>query len=123
MRLPVPRVLVRTAPGLLVTVATATASAQCRTIDFEGLPPGTVVTDQYAGVTFVVFPESCGPGDPAAMIVDVGSDAASETQALQVGFGCPDFGSDRLDIVFDELQRAVSFTVGGSVPGRSSSRP
>ena len=49
--------------GLVVAgalVISAEAPGQCRTIDFEDLPAGTEVSDQYDGVDFFAWPGSCG---------------------------------------------------------------
>ena len=85
------------------------------TIDFENLANGTVVTNQYAGVTFSCIPASCGGGNPDAIIeVNPAGGTSSGTHALTLGTGCPDFSPDYLRMVFPQGQAEVSFTLGNS---------
>jgi hypothetical protein len=102
-----------TLAGAAVLVLSAPASAQCTTVDFEDLPVGTVVCDQYDGVEIYAWPGSCGGfGSVLPHIVEPLQGTSSGTQALGIQTGCPDFSPDFLWLVFDEPQRAVSFTVG-----------
>lgn len=99
--------------ALFVVAAADGAGAQCPAIDFEDLAVGTAVTTQYEGVTFSVQPQSCGGLPTLYMrIVAPAGGTSSGTQALRIDTGCPDFSSDYARMVFDDLQRYVTFTVG-----------
>jgi hypothetical protein len=87
------------------------AAAQCIEYDFEDLAVGTVVTTQYPGVTFDAIPDSCG-GSTAIRIGTPSNGTSSGTRALIIDTGCPDFSPDFIRMVFDDAQRAVSFTCG-----------
>lgn len=98
-------------------LAVSPALAQ-RTIDFEDLAPGTIVTGQYPGVAFSTVGSSCG-GSPAIRmtIQSPATGAYSGSRALGITTGCPDFSPDYLRIVFASPQSDVSFALrsaGGS---------
>jgi hypothetical protein len=91
--------------------------AATTTIDFENLAVGTIVTTQYAGVTFSAPPGSCGGNPPIRpVIVTPNGGTSSPTKALSLQTGCPDFSPDFLRLVFDDPQSEVTFTLGDS-PG------
>lgn len=93
--------------------STATAGADCPTIDFENLAAGTAVTSQYAGVTFAVLPQSCGNIPTLYMrIYQPPNGTSSGTKCIKIDTGCPDFSDDYLRMVFDNPQQEVSFTLG-----------
>ncbi|NNM26010.1 MAG: hypothetical protein HKO59_08500 [Phycisphaerales bacterium] len=93
------------------------ASGQCTTIDFEDYSVGQVVTS-VSGVTFSAEPGSCGGGTPQPVIVTPTTGTSSGTRALSLQAGCPDFSPDKLRLVFSDLQRLVTFTLGEPVsPG------
>lgn len=102
-------------PGICTSVLLASVAAVSAdtTINFENLAVGTVVTSQYAGVTFSVLPQSCG-GAPAVSlrIANAVGGTSSGTKCLKIDTGCPDFSPDYLRMVFDEAHQDVSFTLG-----------
>lgn len=89
----------------------ATAQAQCPAIDFENFGPGTIITNQYPGVTFSVVPNSCG-GSVDLFLDTPGGGTSSGSLALAIETGCPDFSPDYIRMVFDEPQSLVEFFVG-----------
>ena len=98
---------------------TMASSAQCTTFDFDGYANGTEITTQFPGVTFSAEPGSCEPYwsiYPHIVTPDEGTSSGSKALGIQVG--CPDFSPDYLQMVFDEPQRYVTFTLGEQVsPG------
>ncbi len=100
--------------GAAVTVwAASHTRAECPTIDFEGLAAGTVVTNQFPGVTFSAPNNSCG-GSPLIfpVIVSPLGGTSSGTRALAVQNGCPGFNPDFIRIVFAEGHSEMSFRLG-----------
>ncbi|HVM47563.1 MAG TPA: thrombospondin type 3 repeat-containing protein [Candidatus Acidoferrum sp.] len=97
--------------GLCLSCGTA-ARAGCP-IDFEDLPLGTAVTNQYLGVTFSVLPQTCS-GSPALYmrIANSSGGTSSGTKCLKIDTGCPDFSDDYLRMVFANPQTSVSFVLG-----------
>lgn len=104
------------ASGALVLTATAAVGAT-RTIDFDSLPLGTVVTNQYDGVEFSAAPQSCG-GKPVVNLVILAPNGgtSSGSKGLGITTGCPDFSPDYIRMVFAQPQDDVTFTLGDS-PG------
>jgi hypothetical protein len=104
------------APALLALLATlnagvSTARADCPTIDFENLAANTPVTNQYSDVTISVLPQSCP--QPLYMRIHVPPKGTSSgTKCIKIDTGCPDFSDEYLRMVFANLQREVSFTLG-----------
>ncbi len=104
-------------PGVLTSLLVPAAIASV-TVDFEDLAVGTVVTTQYDGVTFSALPQSCGGAPPVnVVIVNPEGGTASGTRGLSLTTGCPDFSPDYLRMVFDDLQREVTFTLGDYAGG------
>lgn len=104
-------------PCAVLATAAAVAPAATTTIDFENLANNTVVTTQYEGVTFSAQPQSCAGTPPVNLIIRTPTGGTSSgTKGLGITTGCPDFSSDYIRIVFDELQQEVTFTVGDT-PG------
>lgn len=84
--------------------------AGCTTITFDDLSAGTVVTNQYPGVTFSGWnPE----GDPAVdpVIYNPNGSTTSEPQCLSAS-GSVDFSHEFIRIDFDRDQTEVTFTLG-----------
>jgi hypothetical protein len=94
-------------------LAALPVSAQQFTYNFDNFAAGTIITDDLAGVTISVVPQSCGGTRTLYMRVGTPSGGTSSgTKALGIDTGCPDFSPDYLRMVFDNLQSSVSFTVG-----------
>jgi hypothetical protein len=95
----------------------STAGAGC-TIDFEDLPMGTAVTDQYSGVTFSVTDgfggQSCNGFPPLYMRIQAPEFGTPESglKCLKIDRACPDFSPDFLRMEFTTPQRRVTFAVG-----------
>ena len=109
----------RIAIGIVAGVlwAASAAPADTVTIDFEDYAVGTIITNQYDGVTFSAPPDSCGGSPPVRpIIVTPNGGTSSPTRGLSVQTGCPDFSPDFLRMIFDQPQGEVTFTVGDS-PG------
>ncbi len=105
--------------GLVAAVlcGVSVALAATTTIDFEDYAVGTVITTQYAGLTFSAPPDSCGGAPPVRPVIVVpNGGTSSPTRALSLTTGCPDFSPDYLRIVFDDPQFEVTFMLGDS-PG------
>ena len=101
--------------GVLAIAAQAWAGT--RTIDFDNLAVGTVVTTQYPGVTFSARPQSCGGSPPVNLVIRTPTGGTSSgAKGLGITTGCPDFSPDYIRIVFDQAQQEVTFTVG-DLPG------
>lgn len=105
----------------LVAVAGLTlavmAPAAAYTINFDGYTAGTVISNQYPGVTFSAVPQSCG-GSPVvhAVITTPTGGTSSGSRGIAVANGCPDFNPDYLRLDFAVRQSEVSFTLG-TAPG------
>lgn len=100
----------------LILAAAAAAPADTF-IDFENLAAGTVVTNQYEGVTISAPPNSCSGSPPVNAVIAVPAGGTSSgTRGLTVTTGCPDFSPDYLRLVFAEPHGEVAFTLGDS-PG------
>lgn len=102
-------------------IAGALCCAQSRAedfvIDFDDYAAGTVITNQYPGVTFSAPPNSCGgaPGIQPILAAPAGG-TSSGSLALTVQNGCPDFNPDYLRMVFEVAHADITFTLGNS-PG------
>lgn len=84
--------------------------AQCTTIDFDDLVPGTIVTNQYSGVTFSGrSPEGNPSFDP--IIYNPNGPTSSEPQCLSAQ-GNGGFSQEYIRIDFDRDQTEVTFTLG-----------
>lgn len=106
-------VMVRAVVALLLSCAADSLRAECPTIDFEGLAVGTIVTNQYSGVTFSVVPQSCSGSPTLYMRTYVPPNGTSSgTKCIKIDQGCPDFSSDYLRMVFTLPQHDVSFALG-----------
>jgi len=88
------------------------AWGQCPTIDFDGLPVGTVVTTQYAGVRFSGRdPDGTSGVNP--IIYNPSGGTTSEPQCLSArGDGLNEFSPEFLRLAFDIDQTAVTFNLG-----------
>lgn len=102
--------------GVTVAAVAAHARAQCPAIDFENLAAGAAVTDQYAGVTFSVVPQSCANSPTLYMRIASGlaGGTSSGSKALKIELPpCgPGFSDEYVRMVFDDLQSEVSFILG-----------
>lgn len=99
--------------GIAICLQPVRSQGADTVIDFENLALGTIVTTQFAGVTFSALPDSCGAGNLIdCLIVDPSGTTSSGTKGLSLETGCPDFSPDYLRMVFDEGHRRVSFTLG-----------
>ena len=107
-----------TAAALAAYLSSAIAVRAGCTIDFESLALGTVVTNQYPGVTFsvqwLVPGQSCGGFPPLYMRIQTPAfgTSSSGSHCLKIDPGCPDVSPDYLRMVFASPQCNVSFTVG-----------
>ena len=103
--------------GLVFAVTAAAlyaARAGC-TINFENLPVGTAVSNQYAGVTFsTVSPPRLCPEPAMRVQAPASGTTSSGTNCLRIDVaGCnPDFSPDYLVMTFACPQTNVSFNVG-----------
>lgn len=98
--------------GILLSPAVS-SPADCPTISFENLAANTAVTGQYPGVTFSVLPQTCGGLPTLYMrIYQPPNGTSSGTKCIKIDAGCPDFSDDYLRMVFSNLQKEVSFTLG-----------
>jgi hypothetical protein len=86
-------------------------AADCPPIDFEDLAVGTPVTTQYQGVT-ISGRNSDGSAGPTPQIWAPVGGTTSPTKCLgAIGTG-PEFSPEFIRLVFDDLQREVTFTLG-----------
>ncbi len=101
------------APGLMLLLPGAFAAGQCAAYDFEGAAVGTIVTSQYAGVTFSAVGDSCDGTPPVRLRIAEGFYGDTfASQVVLIDAGCPDFSPDFLRMVFSDPQREVRFTMG-----------
>src|SRR5262245_7091002 len=112
------------AGGLLLAVLAAPAWADCPAINFDDRAVGTIITNQYPGVTFSVHPQSCGGAPPVNVRIAnaPAGGTSSGTRVLRIDTGVGmGFSPDYVRIRFDELQQQVSFTLGAAtgLAGRS----
>ena len=100
--------------GAALAIFVESTQGQCPAIDFENLPVNTVVTNQYAGVTFSA-PDTPGPCDGDAYIRDMttlgGASSPYRAVTTRAGGGC-DFSPEHLRMVFSQAQARVTFTLG-----------
>ncbi|MFN7314264.1 MAG: hypothetical protein ACK5ZG_08990 [Phycisphaerae bacterium] len=94
--------------GSLAAVHTAHAQ---RTLDFENLASGTVVTTQYPGVTFSCI-DGVAVAPPPEIYATLGTNTSSPTRCLVAGDPGADAGPEFLRMVFANPQRRVQFTTG-----------
>jgi hypothetical protein len=87
------------------------ARAGC-TIDFENLPVGAVVSNQYPGVAFSTG--NLGPGCPPVYlrIYSPPAGTSSPSRCLRIDPGCPDLSPEFLVMVFSSAHNQVSFSLG-----------
>lgn len=87
-------------------------NARCNEITFETYALDTVITTQYAGVSFSSF-GPCSGSD--VVIVNPPGGSSSEYRAVHVteGTGC-EFSPNGIRMVFAAPQKNVTFTVGGA---------
>ncbi|UCD76844.1 MAG: hypothetical protein JSV91_07925 [Phycisphaerales bacterium] len=101
------------AAALAAAAISAASTGQCTVIDFENYATGTTITTQYDGVTFSAEPGSCDPyWTVYPIIIQPADGTSSPYKALGIQTGCPDFSPDYLQMVFDDPQRYVTFTLG-----------
>ncbi|MFO0839332.1 MAG: hypothetical protein U1D55_12510 [Phycisphaerae bacterium] len=95
---------------LLTAIGIPAAHAQCYTINFDNLAAGTVVTNQYPGVTFSgILPGGAASFDP--VIYNPNGPTSSEPQCLSAQ-GIGGFSDEFIRIDFDRDQTEVTFTLG-----------
>ncbi len=85
--------------------------AQCPTIDFEGLPSGTVVSNQFPGVTFSNALATL-PRIVDLSLLDPPGVTTSGTKVLAVGDPVGGIDCGFLRMQFDHHQRQVQFSLG-----------
>lgn len=97
----------------VMLLATATATAQCQTLDFEDYSVGTAITNHYPGVYFSAAGQSCGGSPTLYMrVADEFYGDGFSSKVLLIDQGCPDFSDDYLRMVFNKAHDDVSFTLG-----------
>ncbi|HLP85731.1 MAG TPA: hypothetical protein VK157_15380 [Phycisphaerales bacterium] len=97
--------------GLAGSLGLVTAAHAERTVDFENLAAGTVVTTQYPGVTFSCI-DGATVAAPPEIYASLGTDTSSPTRCLVAGDTGSDAGPEFLRMVFANPQRRVQFTTG-----------
>ncbi|MCG3126880.1 MAG: hypothetical protein CHACPFDD_01735 [Phycisphaerae bacterium] len=96
----------------VVLAPAPTARAQCTTIDFNNLAPGTVVTNQYDGVTFSARMPAGGAG-PDPIIYNPNGSTTSEPYCLSAkGDALGEFSEEYLRLDFARDQTEVTFNLG-----------
>jgi hypothetical protein len=100
----------------LALALAGTGHAQCDPVDFEAFSVGAIATSIVPGLTVNAIPGSCGgAGSVLPVIVQPFGGTSSGSRALSLQTGCPDFSPDILQLVFDDPQTSVEFTVGAQV--------
>lgn len=111
-RAPTPLAALALALTTTLLVPPQAARAQCTTIDFDDLAAGTVVTAQYAGVTFSGR-NAGGSHGPDPIIYNPNGSTTSEPQCLSAkGDATGDFSEEYLRLDFDRDQTEVTFSLG-----------
>jgi hypothetical protein len=97
----------------LMPMVAPRADAQCVDETFDEFGVDTPITSQIDGVTIVVAGQSCG-GDPALhmRVADEWYGDSFVSDVLLIDGGCPDFSSDYIRMIFDDLQTEVRFLLG-----------
>ncbi len=107
----------------LALLAGASPALAVQTIDFNTLPPGASVTNQFPGVVFSVV-NAVSPGD-TPLVGALGSATSSPSNNLTApGDGAGDSSPEFLRMQFTNPQRRVQFTTGRGfgLAGTGSSR-
>ncbi|MBI5864696.1 MAG: hypothetical protein HZB38_09340 [Planctomycetes bacterium] len=98
--------------SVLVAAGGLRAAAQCRTIDFENLAVGTVVTTQYSGVT-ISGRNTNGTVGVSPIIYAPAGGTTSGTRCLSAfGDGINEFSPEFLRFQFARDQTSVTFNLG-----------
>jgi hypothetical protein len=97
----------------LMPMVAPRAGAQCVDETFDDFSVDTPITTQVDGVTFVVAGQSCG-GDPVLhmRVADEWYGDSFVSDVLLIDGGCPDFSSDYIRMIFDDLQSEARFLLG-----------
>ncbi len=95
-----------------IAAAVEPARAQCTTINFDDLPVGTVITNQYPGVTFSGR-DTDGTSGVNPIIYNPNGSTSSEPQCLSAfGDGFNEFSPEFLRLDFAQDQTEVTFVLG-----------